>query len=644
MSRTWFGAAVLAAVAVLGACKDGTGPRHGDAARIEVIAGSGQQGTAGQPLPQPVQVRVADAAGRPVPDEVVNFVVTSGGGSVSAPSVLTDDDGVASAAWTLGTSAAAAQTLEARIGAGGGQTIVSDPVTATARAGAPVRMEAVIDTVLGGVAGSVLLDTLAVRVLDAHGNPVPGAAVGWTVAPGGSVTPLSPQTDAQGIARALWTLGADGTAAYTATASGPAGTVRFRAGAATQMLFFDEAGDMAPAGSGNGVRVVLRNAAGPVPGVRVRWLVTAGGGSAPAFSRTDANGWATAVWTYGSASAQQGLTAAAGSLGLTFSGTATTPGNRVPVVQVPGDVLDADETRLVWRGEISTGVFGVWLRQRGSTTDVKIADGAVSARLFPGGVLLRRGGAVTGELLVWKNGTLGSLGPVVRYVVDGEWAAWTTGESSAHIVRRNLLAGGTDTIAPTFLYSLQDVGPTGDVATITSPGNVLRIFSGETSRDVASGVHFAEIDGADVVYHTSSGSGSDPESVWREQAGDELLLASPVRRAMYAGGWLGFTRRVAGTQTSSNLFRRTPAGAVEQLTFDRWTKQLEAVGPTGWVVFRAERGTALFEVPDHRFLSVPGRPLVIDAGPAEREDVERVVWRTDRFLLLSRGFVYELTP
>lgn len=60
-----------------------------------------------------------------------------------------------------------------------------------------------------GVAGARLLELIAVRALDADGEPVPGVAVTFAVvAGGGSVSPASAVTDAEGIARTGWTLGA----------------------------------------------------------------------------------------------------------------------------------------------------------------------------------------------------------------------------------------------------------------------------------------------------------------------------------------------------------------------------------------------------------------------------------------------------
>ncbi len=64
-------------------------------------------------MPNPIRVRVLNAAGAAVPNFTISFVVTSGGGSVFAPAVMTDASGYADELWTLGPRLGP-QTLAAR--------------------------------------------------------------------------------------------------------------------------------------------------------------------------------------------------------------------------------------------------------------------------------------------------------------------------------------------------------------------------------------------------------------------------------------------------------------------------------------------------------------------------------------------------
>jgi hypothetical protein len=69
---------------------------------IEEFGGNGQSAAIGNPLPDPLKVRVSDAAGNAAPGVAVAWSVVSGGGAVSPSSSNTDGDGIAAAQFTLG--------------------------------------------------------------------------------------------------------------------------------------------------------------------------------------------------------------------------------------------------------------------------------------------------------------------------------------------------------------------------------------------------------------------------------------------------------------------------------------------------------------------------------------------------------------
>jgi hypothetical protein len=68
-------------------------------------SGDGQTGASGAALPQPIVVKVAASDGVGVVGAPVTFTVSTGGGSVSPSSGVTDANGLAQTAWTLGPSA-----------------------------------------------------------------------------------------------------------------------------------------------------------------------------------------------------------------------------------------------------------------------------------------------------------------------------------------------------------------------------------------------------------------------------------------------------------------------------------------------------------------------------------------------------------
>ena len=92
-------------------------PSDGEPARVTIVDGNGQNGTAGQMLGDSLVVRVSDREGRPVVSQTVSFVVTAGG-EVTPTTVHTDADGVATFRWKLGTQAGS-QVLEVGVGPSG---------------------------------------------------------------------------------------------------------------------------------------------------------------------------------------------------------------------------------------------------------------------------------------------------------------------------------------------------------------------------------------------------------------------------------------------------------------------------------------------------------------------------------------------
>jgi Domain of unknown function (DUF4082) len=80
---------------------------------ITKVSGDNQTGTAGSILPNPLVVKVTNSTGNPQAGVTVNFAFTSGGGSVSPTSAVTNASGQASTVLTLGTTAGAANTVSA---------------------------------------------------------------------------------------------------------------------------------------------------------------------------------------------------------------------------------------------------------------------------------------------------------------------------------------------------------------------------------------------------------------------------------------------------------------------------------------------------------------------------------------------------
>jgi hypothetical protein len=72
---------------------------------LRISAGQDQCASAGLGVPSKLKVRAVDNGGLPVPGLVIRWSVTTGGGSITPDSTLTDATGQASATWTLGAAA-----------------------------------------------------------------------------------------------------------------------------------------------------------------------------------------------------------------------------------------------------------------------------------------------------------------------------------------------------------------------------------------------------------------------------------------------------------------------------------------------------------------------------------------------------------
>ena len=205
------------------------------------------------PEPQPKPREVASVTLAPEAPEVDD------GATVQLTATLLDQDGTAFTSMPEGVTLAwsSADTSIASVDAKGlvtGNHPGTVAVTATA-AGKSASVDVVvrqIATTLSllagdeqeGTAGTALEDTLVVRVTDRHGDPVEGVTVSWTVTAGvGTLEAVAEATDAEGHARAVWTLGAEeGQQTAEASAEGLDGSpVVFTATAAPAIGEFSEA-------------------------------------------------------------------------------------------------------------------------------------------------------------------------------------------------------------------------------------------------------------------------------------------------------------------------------------------------------------------------------------------------------------------
>ncbi len=313
-------ATVLAAAAVACGGDDLVLPSDGEPAEIEAFQGDEQIGSAGLPLPDSIVAVVRDRGERPVPGVRVVFLLPEGAdGDVSPDTVLTDNQGLAGANWTLG-GTAGAQTVDA--------SVVGEDLTVQFNASAGATDARAIEAFDGdqqtASVGTALADSLVVLVTDDFGNPAPGIEVAWSASTG-EVNPATSVSDADGLAATRRILGPV-TGEQTAEARVPGldgSPVIFThtaiPGTAASLVLISGNDQTGRPGEQLRDPLVVRlvdEAGNGIPDRAVAWVVATGDGSAaPETSVTDADGFAETEWTLGPSNGPNTLNAVVSGVG-----------------------------------------------------------------------------------------------------------------------------------------------------------------------------------------------------------------------------------------------------------------------------------------------------------------------------------------
>lgn len=165
---------------------------------LEIVSALPATGTVGDQLS--IVLRARTPSNKPVGGKAVTLRVEAGGGSVTPATATTDSLGRATVTWTLG-QAPGTNSLMATA------DTASQRITITTLPAAPSRITLVSGNNQSAEVAQQLANAITVRVTDRFNNPTAGAAVTFSTPDGGSVTPSSATTNAQGQASATWTLG-----------------------------------------------------------------------------------------------------------------------------------------------------------------------------------------------------------------------------------------------------------------------------------------------------------------------------------------------------------------------------------------------------------------------------------------------------
>jgi hypothetical protein len=180
-----------------------TNTAAGVPARIVAIALKSRSASVTARYPQPLQVTVLDANGNPVAGTTVTFTLGAGGASACGTSssagasfagagaqatATTGANGVASSPLFSANSTAGSVTATASVSSGGGggnesagkggePTVTPVSFTLSNLAGKPATLTPGVGSTQSTIAGTPFSIRLAVTVIDAQKNPVPGALI-----------------------------------------------------------------------------------------------------------------------------------------------------------------------------------------------------------------------------------------------------------------------------------------------------------------------------------------------------------------------------------------------------------------------------------------------------------------------------------
>jgi hypothetical protein len=574
-------------------------PSEGTAARITIVSGNPQSGTVGAALADSLVIRVLDQAGRPVPSQPVSWSVVAGGGSVAPVSTTTDQDGRTAASWTLG-SGAGTQQVRAKPTGNGAPDTLQALFAATAGASSAADLAKLAGDNQTAVAGSVLPDSLVVRVTDASSNPVAGVQVAWTLTGGGAVSSAATPTGADGRAAVQRTLGATaGGQTTTASVGGLQGspvvfTSTATVGSAGSLVIAQQPSSSASSGAAfpQQPRVQIQDANGnPVSlaGIAVQAAIASNPGAGNLVGNSTATTDATGLATF----QNLGISGPAGSYTLNFS----VP-NRTDISGTPPSstitISAGSAARLRFSGQPSNITAGgtitpaVTVRVEdalgnlvsGATTPVTISLGA-----NPGTATLSGTKTVSasGGIATFSNLSLDR--PGTGYTLSASGSGLSGDASSAF----NVTTGAATTIAANSLTSLP-----GTAGSPVTPKPSVKVTDGSGN----------PVGGVNVTFAVTAGGGSPASPV---------IVATQADGTATIGNWtLGPT---AGSGNNTMTASASGLGG-SPVTFIA-SASAGSAGKLGFVTQPASSGIsgqALSPQPVLQLLDQNNNPVITGAG------------------------------
>jgi hypothetical protein len=290
-------------------------------ANLIAVSGNNQTAPVNSALPQPLVVQVTDRGGTPIAGVSVTFSAPSG--TLTGTPATTDASGNATVNYTTGT-AAGTVTITASVNA------LNAPITANVTAGAAATLIISGGNNQSGQAGSILPDQVAVEIVDAYNNGVPGITVTFVdQSQSGTLNPSTAVSNASGVAQVSYQVpNTAGTYQLAASALGlpTAAFTEFATGdAPANLVVVSGNNQTAPVNAAlpQSLLVQVTDQGGnPIAGVSVIFSAPSGTLTGTPAT-TDSNGEAAVNYTTGTAAGAVTITASVNSLNAPITANVT---------------------------------------------------------------------------------------------------------------------------------------------------------------------------------------------------------------------------------------------------------------------------------------------------------------------------------
>jgi hypothetical protein len=316
-------------------------------------------------------------------------------------------------------------------------------------------------------------------------------------------------------------------------------------------------------------------------------------------------------------------------------------------VSLGGPIWDVQPDRALYLDETAITPT-LKIRDRSSGQDTIVASASSTTPLYgflapKGAIFAAQGPSYMVNVYEWRDGALVDLGELnssLSLVVSGSYAIWN---DAMLLVRRDLMAGTTVTISAGAGNTDNDVAANGDVVYWSSQEpplyNIIRYRNGITTTltsDSALWNTYPSTDGVNVVYRKHSPCCvSASYAIAMFGAGGETILAPsrsqepiPDRDYQLNNGWIAFTK--AGADGNIQVWTRSPAGVLRQVSFFGTSSSIDGLGPDGSVTFTNQQ---------RLYLSQPNS-TTMEIGSA----LGHSFWQDGHWLVIIGRSLFEITP